>query len=164
MNDTYKPNYELDYNLDPISGETGSHPVGLGLGTTGGAALGAAAGAIAGPLGVAAGAVIGGLPGKGVGEVVNPTAEDAHWAAVHLDQPFARLDLRLEDYQPAYRIGYLGASRYASEGRRFDDVEAQLEAEYAQSKGDSALVWEQAKLPARAAWDRIAETSRPSPQ
>jgi hypothetical protein len=80
-----------------------------------------------------------------------------------MEQPFARPDLRLEDYQPAYRIGYLGASRFVKDRRSFDDVQSLLASEYAQTKGNSALVWEQAKLPARAAWDRIAGRSPYAP-
>lgn len=170
MNDHNKiqHSYDFDYNIDPISGEPGSHPIGVGIGAGGGAVLGAAAGSVAGPVGVALGAtvggVMGGLAGKGVGELINPTAEDEYWAIVHADQPFARPDLRLEDYLPAYRTGYMGAARYSREHREFDDVEPLLEAEYARTKGNSALVWEQAKQPARAAWDRIAGIAPHAPQ
>ena len=69
---------ERDFNLDPITDEHGAHPVGTGLGATGGALAGAATGAIGGPIGAAvggvAGAVVGGLAGKVAGEAVNPTA------------------------------------------------------------------------------------------
>ena len=64
-------------NRDPLSGEVGSHPVGVGIG--------AAAGVVAGPLGMAVGALVGavagGLAGKGVAEAIDPTAEDAYWRA-----------------------------------------------------------------------------------
>jgi len=65
-----------DANRDPITGATGSHPVGTGLGAAaGGVAAGAAAGSVAGPLGTvvgaAVGAVLGGLAGKGVAEMVD---------------------------------------------------------------------------------------------
>jgi hypothetical protein len=170
MNDNHKAkqSYDFEYNIDPISGEHGAHPIGVGLGAGGGATIGAVAGAAAGPVGAALGAavggVVGGLAGKGVGEWVNPTAEDEYWAIVHADQPFARSDLRLDDYLPAYRTGYLGAARYVRERKQFDEVEPLLAAEYARTKGNSALVWEQAKQPARAAWDRIAGISPHSPR
>ncbi|HEY2346405.1 MAG TPA: hypothetical protein VGH80_11040 [Xanthomonadaceae bacterium] len=68
------------FNLDPVTGSPGSHPVGTGIGATGGVAAGMAIGSmVAGPLGTAVagavGAVAGGLAGKGVGEAINPTAE-----------------------------------------------------------------------------------------
>ena len=40
-----------DMNLDPISGAPGAHPVGVGLGGTGGAVAGAAIGSLLGPIG-----------------------------------------------------------------------------------------------------------------
>src|SRR4051794_32509382 len=53
-----------DSNQDPITGEPGAHPVGVGVGTAaGGAAAGALGGAAAGPVGAVVGAVAGGLAG-----------------------------------------------------------------------------------------------------
>ncbi len=70
-----------DANADPLTGEPGAHPVGVGLGAAGTALVGAAIGALAGPLGVIAGttlgAVAGGLLGKEAAESANPTAEAA---------------------------------------------------------------------------------------
>ena len=66
-------------NRDPITGASGAHPVGVGLGAAvGGIAAGAAAGTLAaGPIGTvvgaAAGAVAGGLGGKAVAEHFDPT-------------------------------------------------------------------------------------------
>lgn len=65
-------------NEDPITGEAGAHPVGTGVGATGGAVTGATVGTlIAGPVGTivgaAIGAIAGGLAGKGVAEGMNPT-------------------------------------------------------------------------------------------
>lgn len=66
-------------NTDPLTGESGAHPVGVGLGAVATGVVGAALGAIAGPAGVvagtAAGAVAGGLLGKQAAEAVNPTHE-----------------------------------------------------------------------------------------
>ena len=73
-----------DANPDPLSGATGAHPVGTGIGAAGGAAAGASIGAVAGPIGAAVGtlvgAVAGGLAGKGAAEAINPTdpAPGAH--------------------------------------------------------------------------------------
>jgi phage tail tape-measure protein len=48
-----------DANRDPITGASGSHPVGTGIGATGGAIAGAAIGTVAGPIGAAVGLVAG---------------------------------------------------------------------------------------------------------
>jgi hypothetical protein len=38
---------------------------------------------------------------------------------------------------------------------RFDDLEIEMAEQYERIKGKSRLAWEDAKLAARAAWDRI---------
>jgi uncharacterized protein (TIGR02271 family) len=76
-------------NRDPLTHESGSHPVGTGLGAAAGgtagvgaaAATGAAIGTGAGPvgtgIGAAVGAVAGGLAGKAIAEHANPTDDVA---------------------------------------------------------------------------------------
>ena len=152
-----------DANRDPLTGEPGAHPVGVGIGTAaGGAAAGAAAGAVAGPVGAIAGAVVGGivggLAGKAAGEALDPTREDAYWKENYKNESYYDSNLKYDDYSPAYRTGYTGRSRFAD--KNFDDVEADLRADYERSKGSSKLAWEHAKQASRAAWNRVGG-SRP---
>lgn len=151
-------NEKKDANRDPLTGAAGSHPVGTGLGAAaGGMAAGAAVGTVAGPvgtvLGAAAGAVVGGLAGKAVGEAVDPTREDAYWRENYSKSEYYQAGLTYDDYAPAYRTGYQGRAQHA--GRKFDDVERDLEAGYNREKGASKLTWEKARPATRAAWDRI---------
>lgn len=72
---------DRELHQDPLSGEIGAHPLGVGLGAiAGGAAIGATAGALAGPAGVVAGAAVGavtgGLYGKAAAEGLDPTVEE----------------------------------------------------------------------------------------
>ena len=115
-------------NRDPITGAPGSHPVGTAAGTTSGGVAGAAIGtAVGGPVGgavgAAVGAVAGGLAGHASGEAVNPWVEDIYWRQAHIREPYYRKDFTYDDYGPAYRTGWEGASRYYGQNRRFDDVE-----------------------------------------
>ena len=55
---------------DPITGEPGAHPVGVGVGAIGAGLAGAAIGAIAGPLGALVGAAIGAVAGGIAGHEV----------------------------------------------------------------------------------------------
>jgi hypothetical protein len=117
-----------DANPDPITGEPGSHPAGVGLGAAaGGAAAGAAAGAVAGPVGAAAGAIVGGLAGglagKGIAEQIDPTTEDAYWRDEYPKRDYYDDELAYEDVAPAYRHG--------------------------------ELAWERARQASKDAWDRI---------
>ena len=115
-------------NRDPITGAPGSHPVGTAAGATSGGVAGAAIGtAVGGPVGgavgAAVGAVAGGLAGHAAGEAVNPSVEDIYWRQAHIREPYYRKDFTYDDYGPAYRTGWEGASRYYGQNRRFDDVE-----------------------------------------
>jgi hypothetical protein len=146
-----------DTNPDPITGAPGAHPVGTGLGAAGGAAAGAAIGSAAGPIGTAvggvAGAVAGGLAGKGIAESIDPTVEDAYWRDNYSSRPYAEKNVPYESYRPAYRTGYEGRTRYR--GKKFEQVESDLQRDFERARGNSTLTWEKAKQATRDAWHRV---------
>ena len=147
-----------DTNPDPITGEPGAHPVGTGLGAAiAGAAGGVAGGALGGPVGAIAGAAIGavagGYAGKEVEEQFDPTAEDAYWREHYRDRPYVERDADYEAYRPAYQYGWESRSRHA--GRRFEDVEPELELGWGERRTHSSLAWDKAKHATRDAWDRV---------
>ncbi len=148
-----------DNNPDPITGEPGAHPVGTGLGAAGGGATGAAIGAVGGPVGMAVGAVIGavagGLAGKGVAEMIDPTAEDAYWEKNHRNQPYYEAGSEFSDYSPAYQTGYQSYAKHGAAGKKFDEVESDIQQSYEAAKGKSRVGWDKAKHATRAAWDRV---------
>lgn len=147
-------------NRDPLTGAPGAHPVGTGVGALGGVAAGAAAGSVAGPVGTvvgaAVGAVAGGLAGKAVAESVDPTREDAYWRDNYSSRPYVDRDATYDDYGPAYGYGVNAYSRYP--GRRFDDVESDLERGWGDVRGSSRLTWERAKNATRDAWNRVSDS------
>ena len=148
-------------NRDPVTGAPGSHPVGTGVGAVaGGIAAGAAAGTVAGPIGTvvgaAVGAIAGGLAGKGIAELIDPTAEDAYWRDNYASRPYIASGATYDDYGPAYRYGVDAYSRYP--GRAFDDVESDLASDWNRAKGTSKLEWERAKAATRDSWQRVSDT------
>ena len=150
--------YTTDTNPDPISGEPGAHPVGTGVGAAiTGAAAGMAGGALGGPLGAIAGAAIGavagGYAGKAVEEQLDPTAEDAYWRENYRSRPYVERDADYEAYRPAYQYGW--ESRSLHTGRRFEEVEPELERGWGERRTQSPLAWEKAKHATRDAWDRV---------
>ncbi len=158
-NSNVNPPRDKDANLDPISGEPGSHPLGTGLGAAAaGAATGAAGGAVAGPVGAAVGAVVGavagGLAGKGVAESIDPTEEDAHWRKNHATQSYATKDDDYAQYGPAYQYGYESHTQHA--GKSFGEVESHLKSGWEKAKGESKLDWEKAKHATHQAYARVA--------
>ena len=146
-------------NRDPITGAPGAHPIGVGAGAAAGGAAGAAAGTvIGGPVGTVIGAVVGavagGLAGKGVAEMVDPTVEGAYWKESYRTQPYYADGKDYGYYEPAYRTGWEGRSRY--DGKAFDDVEDELAADYRRHAGSSNTAsWDAVRAATRAAWDRI---------
>ncbi len=158
-----KPVIDLDANpanRDPITKEPGSHPVGTGIGSASGAAAGAAVGGmVGGPVGAvvggAIGAVAGGAAGHAAGEAVNPTVEDAYWSRQYSTRPYFQEGQSYRDYEPAYRYGWESAARPEYRGRKFDDVEAELEKGWDSVKGSTARTWSQTREATRDAWDRV---------
>ena len=149
-----------DANRDPLSGEPGAHPVGVGVGAAaGGMAVGAAVGMVAGPLGMAVGAALGaiagGLIGKSAGELIDPTAEGAFWAQSYHARPYVKPEDSYDDYGPAYLYG---VEQFRQGGdRAFDDIAADLGAGWHTARGGSRLSWEEASHATRDAWDRARE-------
>jgi hypothetical protein len=147
-----------DANRDPLTGTAGAHPVGVGVGAAvGGVATGAAVGTVAGPagtlVGAALGAIAGGMVGKGAAEAIDPTVEEAYWKEHYAKEPYYEPGRTYKDYAEAYRVGYEGRARYRP--RTFEEVEADLEAEYNKRRLQEAMSWEKGRVPARAAWDRV---------
>jgi uncharacterized protein (TIGR02271 family) len=152
-----------DANRDPISGETGAHPVGTGVGAAGAGAIGMAiGGVIGGPIGAvigsAIGAVAGGLGGKSAAEAINPTSEEDYWSHNYASRPYVEPTKTYQDYQPAYRTGYEGYSRYADADKPYEEVEPELQHDYETNyAAASKLPWEAAKPAARDAYLKLYE-------
>ncbi len=104
-------------------------------------------------VGAAVGAIIGGLAGKGVAEAVDPTAEDAYWRDNYSNEPYFNRGLNYDEYSPAYRTGYSGYTKHA--GKKWDEVENDLQRDYEQAKGKSSLAWSDAKHATKAAWHKV---------
>ena len=156
-----RENKQGSTNRDPITGAPGAHPIGTGVGAAaGGMAAGAAAGTVAGPvgtvIGAAVGAVVGGLAGKGVAEKIDPTLEEAYWRENYVKRPYVTKGATFDDYGPAYRYGIDNYSKYP--GKKFEDVEADLNRDWQRAKGKSSLAWDNAKYAAKDSWQRVSDT------
>ncbi len=153
-----------DSNPDPITGQPGAHPVGVGVGAAlAGAAAGATGGLIGGPVGAAVGAVIGGvaggLGGKGVAESIDPTVEDAYWRDNYAHRPYYDKQSAYEHYRPAYRYGWESQPKYA--GKSFDEVESELARGWQSNKDRANLTWDKARHATRDAWNRVEHSVTP---
>jgi hypothetical protein len=150
-----------DKHVDPISGEHGAHPVGVGVGTAvGGAAAGAAVSAFTGPVGAAigtvAGGIAGGLAGKAIAEQIDPTVEDAYWREEYPKRAYYDPTIGYPEVGPAYRYGW--ESRARRHDRSWEDAEPDLASNWPSERGESGLEWERARLAVRDAWKRIDDS------
>jgi len=94
--------------------------------------------------------------GRDIAEMLDPAGEEAYWRENYSTQPYYEAGYTYDDYHPAYRAGWEGRARY--EGRRFQEVERELQADYERRRGASRLDWDRGREAARAAWDRFDAT------
>ena len=80
-------------------------------------------------------------------------AEDAYWRENYLSRPYARKDRHYDEYRPAYQYGTDAAHRH--QGRKWEDVEGDLEHGWDKAKADSRLAWHDSKEAVRDAWHRV---------
>ncbi len=153
---TVHDNEEGSPNLDPLTGQSGAHPIGVGMGAgaagVAGAAIGSAVGPIGTIVGAVVGAVVGGLAGKDMAEAVDPTVEDAYWRDNHATRSYAT-GTSYEEFEPAYRYGWESRAKHA--GRSFDEVETDLSTNWSADSSRTKLGWSRARPAVRDAWDRV---------
>lgn len=153
---------ERDANRDPITGEPGSHPIGVAAGGSTGAATGAAIGAaVGGPVGAvvggAIGAVAGGLTGKAVAEVIDPTVEEAYWKKNYQSRPYYSPGRQYYDYGTAYRYGWESAARPEYSEKKFEDIESDLETSWPSHRNTDKDTWQDFREAVRDAYNRVKE-------
>lgn len=153
---------EHDANPDPITGAPGAHPLGTGVGAAGGGVAGAVVGGLAaGPLGAVVGAAVGGvaggLAGKGTAEAFNPSDEEGYWRKNYVNRPYTKRDAPFQDYASAYRYGWESQNQHP--GKRYEEVESDLEQGWEKVKGKSTLAWIHAKEATRDAWHRVEKAT-----
>ena len=133
------------------------HSLGAGTGAMAGAVTGGAVGSAAGPVGTVVGAVAGGVigakAGDSIAEAVNPTDYQDHFKNTYQERPYYKSGREWNDYQPAYQYGYDTYGQYR--GQRFEDVETDLERNWASTRNNSKLEWNDAKGAVRDGWHHI---------
>jgi hypothetical protein len=88
--------------------------------------------------------------GGGIGDW---DTEERWWRDSWTSRPYVRADRGFDYYAPAYRYGTESAIQYR--GRKWDDVQADLERGWDKFKAQSQARWEDVKDAVRDAWDRV---------
>lgn len=133
------------------------HSIGEGTGAVAGAIAGAAVGSAVGPIGTVVGAIAGGALGaKGggaVAEAVNPTEYTQHFQNTYQSAPYYVGGSEWRDYEPAYKYSYDSYGQY--QGKKFEDIESELERNWDTTRADSRLAWNEARGAVRDGWHHI---------
>lgn len=146
-------------NPDPITDAAAAHPIEAGVGAAvGGASAGFAAGVAAGPAGAVAGGVAGGYAGKGIGELIDPTTEEAWYTDYYRTHHVAGKMEALDTFRPAFHYGVESGTRHP--GKRFEELEPDLRSEWDKARGTCALNWDQARSAVRNAYYRTTTRKR----
>ena len=146
-------------NRDPITGAVGSHPIGTGVGSAGGAVAGAALGAVVGgPVGTVVGGVVGAVVGAATGhvaaEAIDPTVELAYWKEMYTKRPYYLAGKVFANYEPAYRYGMACAVNTDYRGRDWKSIEGDVERGWAQASGTNRDSWNAMRDATHDAWTR----------
>lgn len=84
---------------------------------------------------------------------MDPTVEEAYWKENYSKQEYVDRNAGYATCQPACRTGYEGRGRYP--GKRYEEVEADLQRDYEKARGTTGLSWDKAKNATRDAWNRV---------
>ena len=79
--------------------------------------------------------------------------EDSYWRENYSSRPYARSGRTYDEFRPAYQYGTDAAHRY--QGRRWEDVEGDLERGWHETRGSSGSAWHDIKEAVRDAWHRV---------
>jgi hypothetical protein len=100
-------------------------------------------------------AVSTGTGGLAAGEDLDPVAEGDYWRENFRRRPYYEAEKEYSDYEPAYRYGWerAGLSEYRNRG--FEEVELDLQREWEDMPDETLPNWEDARGPARDAFERV---------
>jgi hypothetical protein len=88
-------------------------------------------------------------------DVVDTDAEEAYWRQNFWHRPYVRKGTSFNEFRPAYRYGADAHRLHPSES--FEQVEAEMRSGWDRYKGTSSLTWDDARLAAREAWQRVSD-------
>ena len=105
-------------------------------------------------------AVSTGTGGLAAGEDLDPVAEGDYWRENFRRRPYFEAEKEYSDYEPAYRYGWerAGLSEYRNRG--FEEIELDLQREWEELPAEELPGWEEARGPARDAFERAANRTR----
>lgn len=99
-------------------------------------------------------AVSTGTGGLAAGEDLDPVAEGDYWRENFRRRPYYEARKEYSDYEPSYRYGWERAGQSEYRNRGFEEVELDLKRDWEASNSERLAAWEDARDPARDAFER----------
>lgn len=97
----------------------------------------------------------GGLSGKSAGEAINLAEEEAYWKEKYKTRAYYNEGRDYDDYAIAFHYGWEIAAKPENAGRKFEEIEPELERDWPSYRGSNEHTWQDFKDAIRDAYDRI---------
>src|SRR5688572_29920780 len=81
------------------------------------------------------------------------TTEEDYWRTNYSARPYVGANRDFDYWRPGYRYGYESAAKYP--GRKWNEIENDLETGWDRFEHRSKATWEQVKDAVRDGWDRV---------
>ena len=97
----------------------------------------------------------GGLGQKSASKTINLSEEEAYWKEKYKTRPYYNEGREYDDYALAFHYGWESAAKPENAGRKFEEIEPELERNWSSYTGSNKSTWQDFKDAIRDAYDRI---------
>ncbi|MCI0446042.1 hypothetical protein L0152_22855 [bacterium] len=97
----------------------------------------------------------GGLAPKSATQAIDLSVEEAYWKEKYKTRPYYSESREYDDYAIAFHYGWESAAKPENAGRKFEEIEPELERNWSSYTGSNKNTWQDFKDAIRDAYDRI---------
>jgi hypothetical protein len=88
-------------------------------------------------------------------QAINQSEEEAYWKEKYKTRPYYNEGREYDDYALAFHYGWESAAKPENAGRKFEEIEPELERNWSSYTGSNQSTWQDFKDAIRDAYDRI---------
>jgi hypothetical protein len=96
-----------------------------------------------------------GGPNPKSARAINLSEEEAYWKEKYKTRPYYNEGREYDDYALAFHYGWESAAKPENAGRKFEEIEPELERNWSSYTGSNKSTWQDFKDAIRDAYDRI---------
>lgn len=90
---------------------------------------------------------------KKTGQMLDWTTEEQYWRNTYTSRPYTTTNRDFDYWRPGYQYGYESGMKY--QGKKWNDVENDLQTGWDRFQDRSQATWEQIKDAVRDGWNRV---------